>query len=223
MRFYNPAGELDGEPLARTYEQDVAMVLSVLQCVLDGEPAVLASCELTTGRRLFHLLRAQGLSDAAGLQTLLGESEIRRVLLEPNLRGAGEFAEELRRRLGPGQVVVNPAAFAAPGWRGTHYQAFWETLIRSRFEAVHFSHDWQYSNGCVFELAVALDADVPSFDSTGAPLGLDRGVDLVSEALAEVEAQGLADGGLREGRDRLLQLRQLRLGARGADAVQLSR
>jgi hypothetical protein len=220
MRFYNPAGELDAEPLARTYGEDVAMALSALQCVLDGEHAVLTSCEVTSGRRLFQLLRAQGLSDAAGLHSLLGEAEIRRVLLEPNLRAAAEFAEALRRRLGPGQVVVNPAAFVAPGWRGNQYLAFWETLIRSRFAAVHFSPDWQYSNGCVFELAVAVDAELPAFDAAGAPLGLERGIDLAGAALAEVEALGLAGGGLREGRDRLLQLLQLR---QGAGAVQLSR
>jgi hypothetical protein len=124
MRFYNPAGELDSEPLARTYGQDVAVVLSALQCVLDGERAVYASCEMTTGRRLFQLLRAQGLSDAAGLHSLLGEAEIRRVLLEPNLRAAAEFAEALRRRLEPGRVVVNPGPFTAPGWRQPHYLAF---------------------------------------------------------------------------------------------------
>jgi hypothetical protein len=85
---------------------------------------------------------------------------------------------------------------------------------------VHFSHDWQYSNGCVFELAVTVDAEVPAFDADGAALGLERGIDLVGTALAEVEALGLAGGGLREGRDRLLQLLQLR---QGAGAAQLSR
>jgi len=228
MRFFNSAGDLDGIALTRTYAEEVAVVISALDCVLDtldDGKAVYASSELTSGYRLFELLRAHRVADAAQLRTRLGDKAYRRLLWEPNVSAARDFARELRRQLSarltatqsasadansgafPGTVVVvEPAPFTAPSWDQPRYLAFWETLIRTRFKAVYFNQHWQYSNGCTFELAVAVDAGLPTFDASGVPLDLERGVELVGAAVRDVEATGLTDGGLREGLARLQRL-----------------
>src|SRR5438270_142013 len=102
MRFINAKGELDGLEHPRTYAEEVRQALSAMDGILNGDRAVYASSELTTGRRLYALLRAHGASDAAELRRKLGDDEYRRVLFEPNLAAAAAFARSLRQRRPPG-------------------------------------------------------------------------------------------------------------------------
>lgn len=214
MRFYNRDGELDGRQHLRTYAEEVAMALSAIDSVLNGENAVYGSSELTTGKRLYRLLRQHGMRTKAELKEKIGEAEFRRVLWDPNVAEANAFARRLRSRLGAA-IVVSPAPFIAPGWTQPEYLAFWETLIRSRFRALYFNRDWQYSNGCTFELAVAVDAGLPTHDAEGGGLTLDRAIELVAAAVHEVESAGIEAAGLRENLARLAAEKSARELSRG--------
>jgi hypothetical protein len=202
MRFFNRGGELDSTVHPRTYAEEVRIALSAIDAVLLGERAVYASSELTTGRRLYALLAEHGVASRDELRRVMGDEIFLREVWEPYVREAMAMAEGLRQRLG-GPVVLSPAPFEAPGWSQPEYLAFWETLIRSRFSAVYFSPDWEYSNGCTFELAVAMDVGLATFEDSGESLGLERARARIEAAIATIEGEGLSAQGLRENLARL--------------------
>jgi len=204
MRFYNRGGELDGRTFERSYGTEAAMVLSAVDCALNGRKAAYGSSELTTGRRFWDLAFEHRVSTTDELRRALGGEAFDRLLFSPNVEAANEFARTLEAELG--RLVITPAPFVAPDWSQPEYLAFWETLIRTRIEVAHFNRGWNYSNGCTFELAVAVDAGLPTFDADG-ELPLSRGISEVRTAVAEIEAAGLEPGGLREGLERLEKLR----------------
>ncbi len=210
MPFYNPHGELDAIPHARTYREDAEMARLAIDCVLNGEKAVYASSELTTGPRLFQLFEEYGVRDIAALKAALGEEGWRTRLWEPNVAEANAFARELRDRIPGRPLTVTPAPYSAPEWNQEEYLAFWESLIRTRFRAVCFSDDWEYSNGCTFELAVAWDAGLPTFDAQGHDLDLSAGIALIDRAVREIEAEGFDASVLRLNLARLEEIRRSR-------------
>jgi hypothetical protein len=201
LRYLNRDGELDGRGHGLTYGEEVRLAVTLLDGVLNGEQAVYGSSELTTGRRLYELLRSHGARDLTALQEKLGQAETDRLLLQPNIAAAAAFARDLRERSGRRELVVSPAFYSAPGWNQVEYLAFWETLIRSRFKAVYFNHAWEYSNGCAFEFAVAQSAGLPTFDGDGRPLPGAEGIERLTRAAHEVAAAGFDAGGLREALD----------------------
>lgn len=197
MPFYNPHGELDAIPHSRPYREEAEMARLAIDCVLNGEKAVYASSELTTGPRLFQLFEEYGVRDIAALKAALGDEGWRKRLWAPNVAEANAFARELRDRIPGRSLTVTPAPYSAPGWNQEEYLALWESLIRTRFRAVCFSDDWEYSNGCTFEFAVAWDAGLPTFDAQGHDLGLLAGIALIERAVREIESEGFDASGLR--------------------------
>lgn len=211
--FYNPHGELDATPHQRTYREEAEMARLALDCVLNGEKAVYASSELTTGPRLYRLAREHGVRDVRALREVLGEMGWRGLLWDPNVEEANAFARELRERLPGRPLVVTPAPFLAPGWSQEEYLALWESLIRTRFRAVYFSQDWELSTGCTFELAVARDAGLPTYDAAGRALDLDEAIGLISRSARDLEAEGFDVSGLRLNLKRLEAIREERRAA----------
>lgn len=202
MRFLNRDGELDARVHARTYAQEVEIALSAFDSILNEERAIYHSSELTTGKRLNALFRAHGVRERRELKAKMGEEAFRRQVWDPNVAEANAFARELHHRLG-GEIVITPAPFASPGWTQAEYLAFWETVIRTRCKAVYFSEEWEYSSGCVFEFAVALDAGLPTFQADGRTLSVEEGRARIAAAIAELEAEGLDVEPLREALARL--------------------
>lgn len=197
MRFLNHDGELDDRVHARTYAQEVVIALSAFDSILNGEKAVYHSSELTTGKRLHALFREHGVRERRELKAKMGEEAFRRQVWDPNVAEANAFARELHHRLG-GEIVITPAPFVSPGWTQAEYLAFWETVIRTRCMAIYFSEDWEYSSGCAFEFAVALDAGLPTFHADGRELSREEGRARIAAATAELEAEGLEVALLRD-------------------------
>lgn len=190
MRFLNRDGELDDRVHTRPYAQEVLIALSAFDSILNGEKAVYHSSELTTGKRLFALFREHGVRERRELKAKMGEEAFRRQVWDPNVAEANAFARELHHRLG-GEIVITPAPFVSPGWTQPEYLAFWETVIRTRCKAVYFSEDWEYSSGCAFEFAVALDQGLPTFHADGRDMPLEEGRFRIAAAIAELEVEGL--------------------------------
>lgn len=202
MVFYNPGGELDGNTRPRSYREEVRAALSALDCALNGEKAIYASAELTTGRPLYQLLKEHGFRTAAELREKLGDEEYLRRVFHPQLEGALAFARSLRLRF-PAERVVTPAPYQIEGWSQPEYLALWETVIRTRIRSVFFHADWAFSNGCAFEFAVAQDAGLPTFDADGNPLPLAAGRARIEEAVRELAAGSFDTGGLLQSLARL--------------------
>jgi hypothetical protein len=195
MRFYNQNGELDGTSHPRTYGDEIASALSAFDCSLNGRKALYASSELTTGRRLFELMKEVGVLTPEELRTRIGDAEYRRRLWDPNLAEALDFARQVRDLTGR-DLVLTPGPFIAPGWNQEEYLALWETVIRTRIEALYFGPDWEYSNGCAFEFSVARDQGLPTFDATGAPMSREAGTARIAAAAADLASQGFEVPGL---------------------------
>ena len=203
MRFLNRDGELDGRVHTRTYAQEVVIALSAFDSILNGEKAVYHSSELTTGKRLNAMFRQYGVRERRELKAKMGEEAFRLQVWDPNVAEANAFARELHHRLG-GELVITPAPFVSPGWTQPEYLAFWETVIRTRCKAVWFSDDWEYSSGCAFEFAVALDAGLPTYHADGREMPLEEGRSRIAAAVAELEAEGLDVTPLRDILERFL-------------------
>jgi hypothetical protein len=175
----------------RTLEEEVSGALSALDCILLGRKGVYASSELTSGRRAHRLQRDHGLPNLSTLRDHLGQERYETLLWNPNVAAAAAFADELRKRLGDVELLISPAPFTASGWTQAAYLAFWEKVIRTRVKAVYFNDDWEYSNGCVYEFAVANDAQLPTFDRKGVHLSLQQGIDRIAVAIRVMEGDGL--------------------------------
>jgi len=197
--MFNSAGTCEtGDAVSRprTFAQELATALSGLDCVLNGEKALYASAELTTGRRLYQLLREHGLGSTAALKAALGEEEYRRRVWEPNLAEALALARSLRQRF-PGELVVTPAPYLIEGWTQPEYLTLWETVLRTRIKALYLSDDWEYSNGCAFEFSVAVDAGLPTFDAAGRSLPHQDGQARIAAAARNLESEGFDASALR--------------------------
>jgi hypothetical protein len=197
MKFLNSAGELDSWPHSRTYGVEAGVACSMLDSVLNGRKAVYASSPLTTGRRARSLMREHGVVDTSTLRSRLGEAGYHDLLWNPNVAEAVAFAERIRAELGY-ELVITPAPFVAPDWSQDEYLALWERVIRTRVKLVFFNDAWQYSSGCVFEYAVAVDTGIPAFDAAGKAVVASDGRELAEGALRELEAEGLASELMRK-------------------------
>ncbi len=198
MAFYSPTESA----FTRHYREEVAMVLSTIDCVLNRQSAIYASTELTSGSLVYGLLREHKLKTVAQLKERFGADWYAEHLWNVNVGNACAFAEAIRTGLGRGEVIT-PAPFTAPGWTQHEYLSFWETLIRTRIHGVWLNDAWQFSNGCTFEFAVAQDEGIPTFDARGGRLTLREGVALIDAAIASLEQDEFDTTKLRENRDRL--------------------
>lgn len=199
MIFYS----LSDSTFTRLYREEVDISFSALDCVLNGEKAVYASTELTTGLRLYNAMREAGVKTVADLKQAKGKDWYSANIWDANVRAACEFAARVRANLLGKMLVITPAPFSAPGWTQPEYLAFWEQLIRTRISASWFNLNWQYSNGCTFEFAVSADAGVSVFDHEGRTIGLRHGVQLIEGAIKDLEKDCFDATKLRENLARL--------------------
>lgn len=200
MAFYT----LSENQFTRHHREEIEMAFSAMDCVLCGERAVYASTELTTGTRLYQTLERLGGRTKAELRDRIGPDWFTSHVWDPNVEAAAQFANEVRRAHEYRVPVITPAPFSAPGWTQPEYLTFWETLLRTRIREVWFNANWQFSNGCTFEFAVARDAGLPTRDHQGQPLEIDVAVDLIRTSIRTLEASGFETNSLRENLHRIL-------------------
>lgn len=179
------------------------MVFSGIDCVLNDERAIYCSSELTTGARLYEALRENKLKTAAELKEKLGKAWFGTHIFDANVKFGKEFAQCVRNRLTDKTIVITPGPFTAPTWSQPEYLFFWEELLRTRIKTGCFNRNWQFSNGCTFEFAVALDAGLPTIDHNGELLPLEDGIQLMESAIHQLETDGFDSSALRENLGRL--------------------
>jgi len=198
--FYDPS---DSE-FKLNYRDVVQMVFSAMDCILHGGEVIYASSELTSGNRLRTALIEHKVKTAAELKQKLGSEWFNKNIWDKNVKAAVDFAEAVRATAPNKTLVITPAPFTAPGWSQPEYLAFWETLLRTRVRSVWFNRNWQYSNGCALELAVAQDAGLPTYDYQGKSLDRETGIALLKSAIDLMESDGFDTKVLRENAARLL-------------------
>ena len=183
------------------------MVFSGIDCVLNDEKAIYCSSELTSGARLYDALRDNQVKTPAELKEKLGKPWWSENIFGRNVKLGKEFAQCVRESLNDKTMVITPGPFLAPDWSQPEYLFFWETLLRTRIKSAWFARNWQFSNGCTFEFAVACDADVPTFDRDGKPLEPDKGLQLIESAIRQLDADGFDTSPLSKNREYLRTIR----------------
>jgi hypothetical protein len=137
----------------------------------------------------------------------MGEAWYKANIWDVNVSAAVEFAAEARRALPADIMVVTPAPFSAPDWDQLQYLGFWEELLRTRVRLVWFNRNWEFSNGCALEFAVAQDAGLRTFDHEGKALDCRTGIERLTAAMQQLELDGFDVSTLRENLARLQAVR----------------
>ena len=75
---------------------------------------------------------------------------------------------------------------SADTWSQRDYVDFSKEMIRLKATKLIFEDGWQYSNGCVEELLLALRLKKPIFDQQENPLGKEKVVELLATAVQEI-------------------------------------
>lgn len=160
---------------------------SAMDCLLNEQKAVYCSSEITSGWNLFNAMRTHDVKSQEALKAKLGAAWFEKNIVESNTKSADDFARSIRSALADNTPVVTPGPLKIPLWDQPEYLAFWEELIRTRVMRVHFNGNWEFSNGCTFEFAVALDASKDTFDSHGAPLSASAAVLKITNAIEKIK------------------------------------
>ncbi|MEN3335224.1 MAG: hypothetical protein V7641_4589 [Blastocatellia bacterium] len=171
---------------------EIRMVMSAYDCVLPDDAGIYCSSDITTGKRFYYdVLKPHGVHSEEELRRKVGAEEQKKIqteLIQVNVARGVAFAEKLRER---GLInVVTPGPFFARGFDQQHYLYLWEWLIIKKIYQVWFNKDWQYSNGCTLEYAIAAKKGIPRLDYEGSPLSLKEATASVTAAVKELHAAG---------------------------------
>ena len=176
----------------RNVIDEIKMSMSAFDCVLPDDAGIYCSSDITTGKKFYYdVLKKSEVRGEQELKEKFGEEEFKRIqteLIQFNVARGVEFADKLRER---GHVnVVTPGPFFARGFDQQHYLYLWEWFIIKKIYEVRFNYDWEYSNGCTLEYAIAARKGIPRLDHEGSPLELDLAIKKVTAAAAELQQAG---------------------------------
>lgn len=184
---------------------EINMSMSAFDCMLPDDAAIYCSSDITTGKRFYYeVLKKGGVRSEQELNVKLGDEEFKRVkteLINFNVARGSEFAEKLRAR---GLInVVTPGPFYARGFEQQHYLYLWELFIIKKAYEVRFNYDWEYSNGCTLEYAIAAKKGIPRFDHEGNVLDLNSAIGRVEIAVNKLKEERFVVRTLEENLARL--------------------
>lgn len=177
---------------SRNVIDEINMSMSAFDCVLPDDAAIYCSSDITTGKKFYYeVLSKYGVRSEGELKEKLGPDEFKKVqteLIQLNVARGVEFAEKLRER---GLVnVVTPGPYFARGFDQQHYLYLWEWFIIKKVYEVRLNYDWEYSNGCTLEYAIAARKGIPGLDHEGSALNLESAIEKVEAAVNELRNEG---------------------------------
>jgi len=171
---------------------EIKMSMSAFDCILPDDAGIYCSSDITTGKRFYYeVLKTHGVRSEDELKEKLGPDDFKRVqtdLIQFNVARGLEFAEKLRER---GLInVVTPGPYFAKGFDQQHYLYLWEWFIIKKIYEARFNFDWEYSNGCTLEFAIASRKGIPRLDHEGNRIELESAIERVEATVAELSANG---------------------------------
>lgn len=171
---------------------EINMSMSAFDCMLPDDAGIYCSSDITTGKRFYYeVLKPHGVRSEDELKEKLGNEEFKRIqtdLIQTNVARGVEFAEKLRER---GLInVVTPGPYFAKGFDQQHYLYLWEWFIIKKIYEIRFNFDWEYSNGCTLEYAIAARKGIPRLDHEGNRLELESAIERVQAAVEELNVAG---------------------------------
>src|SRR5688572_27771705 len=177
---------------SRKVIDEINMSMSAFDCMLPDDAGIYCSSDITTGKRFYYqVLKPHGAISENDLMEKLGAEEFKRIqtqLIQSNVARGVEFAEKLRER---GLInVVTPGPFFAKGFDQQHYLYLWEWFIIKKIYEVRFNFDWEYSNGCTLEYAIAARKGIPRLDHKGNRIELGTAIEKVNAAVNQLKQAG---------------------------------
>ena len=177
---------------SRKVIDEIKMSMSAFDCILPDDAGIYCSSDITTGKRFYYeVLKTHGVRSEDELKEKLGPDDFKRVqtdLIQFNVARGVEFAEKLRER---GLInVVTPGPYFAKGFDQQHYLYLWEWFIIKKIYEARFNFDWEYSNGCTLEFAIASRKGIPRLDHEGNRIELESAIERVEATVAELSANG---------------------------------
>jgi len=182
----------------RTVIDEIKISMSAFDCMLPDDAGIYCSSDITTGKRFYYeVLKQYEARSEDELREKLSAEEFKKVqtdLIQTNVERGVKFAEKLRER---GKVnVVTPGPYFAKGFDQQHYLYLWEWFIIKKVYEVRFNYDWEFSNGCTLEYAIAVRKGIPRLDHEGNRLGLECAIERVEAAVEELTNDGFVIGKL---------------------------
>ena len=179
---------------SRKVIDEIKMSMSAFDCMLPDDAGIYCSSDITTGKRFYYeVLKTHGFRSEDELKEKLGPDDFKRVqtdLIQFNVARGQEFAEKLRER---GLInVVTPGPYFAKGFDQQHYLYLWEWFIIKKIYEARFNFDWEYSNGCTLEFAIASRKGIPRLDHEGNRIELESAIGRVEAAIEDLSANGFA-------------------------------
>jgi hypothetical protein len=176
-------------PPQSTRNHDIAILLELMDTVIENRTAIYLSTAITTGKRFTDWHAALNVNSGMSHPTYL--EEYRKRVVEPNRAEVQRLVRGLRNKLG--QVVINPTALKdLPRWTQDDYRVFWARVIENYVSKVVFANGWQYSNGCAYEFLIAHNTKVHTVDQKQRPLPFEKGVRLIRSAIEDMEKHGVS-------------------------------
>ena len=167
---------------------EIRMSMSAFDCMLPDDAGIYCSSDITTGKRFYYeVLKRYDVRSEDELREKLGAEEFKEVqtaLIQTNVKRGVQFAEKLRER---GKInVVTPGPYFAKGFDQQHYLYLWEWFIIKKIYEIRLNNDWEYSNGCTFECAIAARKRIPLFDHEDNALDLKTAIGKVEAAIEQL-------------------------------------
>jgi len=192
MELYYGSHDFDVKKFdSRSVIDEIDMVMTAFDCVLADNTAIYCSSELTTGKRLYNYLREHGFKSRDELKIRLGTNqyeEAKRSLMKENVERGIKFTENIRQR---GETnLINPGPFKAQDFDQKHYLYLWQLVIIRKVYKAYFNEDWEYSNGCALEYAIATRKGIPRLDHLGNDLDLLTATAKLEHAIAILNRDG---------------------------------
>lgn len=171
--------------------REIRLSLSALNCVTTSDPSrrvvLYASAPVTSGERLYELMKELKLASPDDVKRLHREVFTERIM-RPNISAGIQFANELRRK--GFLLVIAPGAFFAKGWAQEHYMSLWRQVIERYVRTVAFAPGWQWSNGCIEELLIAIQNGRQIFLGCEPLERVEDAADMVRIAIDEIDLWG---------------------------------
>lgn len=171
---------------------EIKMSMSAFDCMLPDDAGIYCSSDITTGKKFYYeVLKKYEVRSEQELKEKLGDEEFKKVqteLIQSNVARGTAFAEKLRER---GLInVVTPGPYFARAFDQQHYLYLWELFIIKKIYEVRLNDDWEYSNGCTLEYAIAAKKGIPRLDHQGRTLEIEKAIEKVEGAINELRAEG---------------------------------
>jgi hypothetical protein len=175
----------------------------VLAGVFEGRSADYVATPITSGRKYLHWYQTEGQALENDEHAYRSSREIH--VVTPNTLHARKFVRRLRAER---RTVIEPTCLDLPHWTQNDYRHLWGRIIQRFVRRIWLMDDWQFSSGCCYEFYEAIRCGIETLSETGKPITRQIGMEMIEEAVTEMERGGHDATFLQQ---TLAQLRDLKL------------